>query len=716
MRLRTCFLGFILACFTSVTFATEKGPLGLQRFEYDEVCLTGGRLKRQLDETCEYYLNIPNDDLLKGFRERVNLPTYGAKDMGGWYSNDVFHVFGQFLSGLSRLYAATGNEQCRIKANELIAGWAETIDPNGYFFYTRKTNAPHYVYEKMQAGLLDAYVFAGNSDALKYMSQITDWAMKNLDKERRYPYRPGNRNVEWYTLSENLYRAYEATGEQKYFDFANFWEYPVYWDKIRDRKDILSEKVYYHAYSHLNCLSGAAMAFKLKNDKHYLNTIIRGYDFFVNNQAYITGGFGPTEQLVSYDQKQIITNLTHHSFETQCGSWAAFKLSKYLLEFTGNGKYGDWIEKLLINGIGASIPMSGTGAVMYYSDYNCKHATKHNYFKDWSCCTGTRPQAIADYVNLIYFNDANGVYVNYFTPSIVDWNGIKLEQQTGFPEEPKTRIIVNTPQPKKFGINIRRPLWLDGEMTITVNGEKMNAREQNGWMVLTRTWKQGDQIEAIMPMSFTGKRLNPGSEYPVAMAYGPVALAVTGNIDDSYPLAAVNSRNPGENLISDNNSPLIWQVKDHPEWQVQSFYKLDENQPYILYVDPMAEHIVATDSIRLSSEWNSRSFYASNKAGATINTHFSGKGVRIFCYKNRNGGMARVEIDGNDAGQIDLYRDEERTIHSFDFQAKYKGRHHVQLTIVPEKNEKSAGTNVMVAGFEGIVQEKVPVTDSKERE
>ncbi len=702
MKMINCFFVLLLLCFPISMLAVSRpvSPI-LERFEYSEVRLKAGDLKRQMDETCEYYLHISNDDLLKGFRERAGLPTHGAKNLGGWYSDDVFHVFGQFLSGLSRLYAATGNEECQKKLNELIEGWAETIAPDGYFFYSQKPNAPHYVYEKMQTGLLDAYLFADNKTALKYMEAITDWAIKNLHKERKYPYTPGQRNIEWYTLSENLYRAYLATGDQKYFDFAAFWEYPDFWDAMRAKKDIFAEKVFYHAYSHLNCLSGAAMAYKVKADEKYLNTIICGYDFFMNSQTYITGGFGPTEQLVSSDDKRNITNFTHHSFETQCGSWAGFKLSKYLIEYTGNGMYGDWIEKLIINGIGASIPMSPTGAVMYYSDYNCKYATKHNYNKDWSCCTGTRPQAIADYVNLIYFKDNNGIYINYFTPSVVNWNGTQLEQSTTFPEEPATRITVNTSHPKTFDINIRKPLWLDGEMSITVNGEKVSASERNGWIVLNRTWKQGDKVEAIMPMSFHNKRLHPDSEYPVAMAYGPVALVITSS-DDSYPISAVDVINPGENLIPDANKKMTWHVQSHPEWLVRGYYQLMENEPYVFYVDPRAEGVIPNDSIRITDDWNPRSFYASNKTGGTISTGFTGRGVRIFCYKNRNGGMAKVEIDGKDVGTIDLYGDGERMIVPFEFNGLSKKQHKIKLTILTEKNKNSKGTSVIVLGFEAV--------------
>ena len=80
----------------------------MEPFDYKGVSLDGGPLRRQFDEIRAYYLRIPNDDLLKGFRLRANMPAPGA-DLGGWYTRDIFHIFGQILSGLSRMYAATGD-------------------------------------------------------------------------------------------------------------------------------------------------------------------------------------------------------------------------------------------------------------------------------------------------------------------------------------------------------------------------------------------------------------------------------------------------------------------------------------------------------------------------------------------------------------------------------------------------------------------------------
>ena len=61
-----------------------KGLLVLEPFDYKGVTLNNSRLKTQLDLVKREYLSIPNDDLLKGFRQRAGFPAPG-NDLGGWY-------------------------------------------------------------------------------------------------------------------------------------------------------------------------------------------------------------------------------------------------------------------------------------------------------------------------------------------------------------------------------------------------------------------------------------------------------------------------------------------------------------------------------------------------------------------------------------------------------------------------------------------------------
>jgi hypothetical protein len=96
-------IALLLCAFaSSVASSQEPGPkTALQTFAFTGVTLDGGVLRQQLEEVREYYLRIPNDDLLRPFRARKGLPAPGAL-LGGWYAADVFSVFGQIVSGLAR--------------------------------------------------------------------------------------------------------------------------------------------------------------------------------------------------------------------------------------------------------------------------------------------------------------------------------------------------------------------------------------------------------------------------------------------------------------------------------------------------------------------------------------------------------------------------------------------------------------------------------------
>ena len=59
-------------------------------------------------------------------------------------------------------------------------------------------------------------------------------------------------------------------------------------------------------------------------------------------------------------------------------------------------------------------------------------------YDNFTCCSGTLLQSLADYHNLIYYRDTAGLYVNLYVPSEVTWNHssgeIKVVQETDYPQ------------------------------------------------------------------------------------------------------------------------------------------------------------------------------------------------------------------------------------------------------------------------------------------
>jgi len=686
----------------------------IQPFDYHGVTLEDGEFKRQFDEVRCFYLRIPNDDLLKGFRLRAGLPAPG-KDLGGWYTGDVGHIFGQVISGLSRMYAASGDVSCRDKVNALLAEWAKCLEPDGYFYYTRKPNF-HYTYDKMVGGLVDASLYCGNREALTCLSRITDWAVAHLDRTRKYM----DVKTEWYTLSENLYRAYLATGEEKYRDFASVWEYKEYWDLYACKGDIFKrqpfsneEGLWYHAYSHVNTLSGAGAAYLVKGKADYLDTLKNAYDFLQTQEVFATGGYGPEERLLPHEQLIRAVSVWPNSCETQCSTWAGFKLSKYLLSFTGDAKYGDWTERLALNCIGATMPMSPDGRVLYHVSYNLYGYAKHNIGFGWSCCSGTRPMAVADYDDLIYFKDAESLYVNLFASSTVQWEHrgakITLTQRTSFPETANTELVVHVSRPSRFGIKVRVPGWLADPLTMAVNGKSVEPPTGAGhWAMVQRTWHNGDRLSVMLPMRLWLSRLDASRGFPAAVMYGPVVLAVREL--GPNPSDKIDFEHLDRALVSSPGEPLTYHLASDASVLFRPFYAFKEDERYFVYLDPQVNNrtlpggnvvLGKGPDIVCSPGWqNLGLYYASSNAQATAVYSFEGTGIRWLGCKYDDGGMVEAKLDDQVVEVVDQYGPGRDLPFCWERRGLAPGKHSIKLTVLGRKAPESKGVIVNLAAFE----------------
>lgn len=679
---------------------TPKARRVIEPFDYHGVTLDGS-LRRQFDEVRDYYLRIPNDDLLKPYRERAGKPAPGA-DLGGVYVSH--NPFGQFVSGFARMYAATGDIRYKNKAIVLMKGWAECIEPDGFFFVERNPQLIPYYYEKILGGLLDIYHYCDEPKALEHLRRITAWVDKNMSRVRLYANPVTNDGGEWYTLSENLYRAYLYSGDPKYKELGGIYEYKEYWDFFAKKGDIFTRPGWYHAYSHVNTFNGLATAYLVKGDPYYLNTLKSAYDYLQENQCWATGGYGPNEALLPRkDMIRMLTDSENH-FETQCGSWAGFKMTKYLIGFTGDARYGDWTEKLLLNGIGASIPMDAKGEVFYYSGYNLGGAEKKLITAAWPCCSGTRPEAVTDYHDLIYFKDADDLYVNLYAASSVKWGAVTVTQQTLFPESDKVSFTVSVHEPKEFGLKVRVPAWLAGPMKAKINGEPVSLQADGShWAGLHRTWKDGDKLDLQLPMGFWVSRLDPEKGFPAAIMYGPVTMAVRA-MGKENPSGKIDFGKLSDVWIPSEGEPLNFHLASDPGMLLRPFYQYKEGERYFLYLDPSWVYVHKSyKDAKYSDGWvNFGDWMTATTPGMSAQYEFEGTGIRVTAYKYDDAGRFEVTIDGAAVGTIDEYGPDRGEQFIWEHKGLNQGKHTIKFTLLPEKSPESKGLYANIGGFEAI--------------
>lgn len=570
----------------SVFAATEEKPL--EQFGYGDVQLSPGRPQQQFEETQSILLGLDEDSLLKPWRLRAGLPAPGP-DMGGWYDEvsgplrkdghgfAPAETFGQWISALARGYGATGNPETKAKMDRLLELYEPAISDRFY----KDFRFPAYDYDKMVIGLIDAHEFAGSKSAFRLLNRTTDAAMQHLEPmamdrdevQRKWRASVGDPTSDdycWdepYTLAENLYLAWQRGAGERYHQMApKYLLNETYFYPLSDGKNVLPG---HHAYSFCNALSSAMQAYLSDGSERHLRAAINAHEMIVTTQSFATGGWGPDESFREPNSGAMYDSLTKikHSFETPCGSYAHFKLTRYLLRVTRDGKYGDSMERVFYNTVLGAKPLLADGHSFYYSDYS-NTATKYYHDDRWPCCSGTLPQVAADYRISAYFRDADGLWVNLYLPSTLEWTGphgahMELTQTGGYPLDGRVEFLLKASKSENFAMRLRIPAWAQGaeQAGIKVNGQPVQAPVVKGFATVARKWKNGDRVELDLAMAMRLEPIEASHQETVALVRGPLVLfALTENdptVTREQLLAAQRMKGQAVWMAQSGNGPLL---------------------------------------------------------------------------------------------------------------------------------------------------------------
>jgi uncharacterized protein len=553
------------------TAGTATAPV-LAELPYGDVTVESAAHRAQLDNTHAVLMSLSEDSLLKPFRQMAGQPAPG-QDLGGWYNYDPdfdWHrddagfapgaTFGQWISAFARYHAITGSAEAREKVLRLNRLYAATIDEGFY----DKNRFPAYCYDKLVLGLIDSHTLASDPQAFAVLERTTRAALPHLPPhaiDRELEWRPAkDQSYRWdesYTNPENLLLAYRRGAGRRYRDLGvRFLDDASWFDPLARGENVLAGK---HAYSYVNSLSSAMQAYlSLGSEKHLLAA--RNAFEMLSEQSYPTGGWGPDEKLMAPDGPEVCASLTatHNSFETPCGAYAHFKLTRYLLRVTRDARYGDSMERIMFNTVLGARPMHADGRAFYYADYNFAGRKVYSNHR-FPCCSGTLPQVAADYGINAYLKDARGLYVNLYLPSSarlsVAGTRCTLTQRGEYPFDDHVSMQLAASQPREFSLWLRIPAWAEGAR-IEVNGRRWSgAAEPGTFAEITRRWRDGDRIDLGLPRMKRLEAVDRQHPDTVALLAGPLVL---------FPVsfgAAPPRPTRAEFLAAEQLAPRRWQIR-----------------------------------------------------------------------------------------------------------------------------------------------------------
>jgi uncharacterized protein len=567
----------------------------LDEVSYADVSIDSPLHQAQLENTQRVLMSLSEDSLLRPFRQMVGQPAPGD-DLGGWYNYDPnfdWHkddagfapgaTFGQWISALARYYAISGAQPVRAKVLRLNELYARTI---GGDFYDNN-RFPAYCYDKLLLGLIDSHQFAADPRALAYLERTTQAALPHLPAaavDRELAWRPGkDQSYRWdesYTNPEYLFLAYRRGAGSRYRDLAvRFLDDASWFEPLSRGENVLATK---HAYSYVNSLGSAMQAYLTLGSQMHLRAARNAFTM-LSAQSYPTGGWGPDEKLVRPDSAELAASLTstHNSFETPCGSYAHFKLTRYLLRVTRDSRYGDSMERVMYNTVLGAKPMQTDGHAFYYADYNLaarKVFSNHRF----PCCSGTLPQVATDYGINSYLRDNDGVYVTLYVPSRLRWRQgaarCTLQQSGGYPLDDHIELRIGSSRPETFTLRLRIPEWTGGAR-IEINGVRWNGPAEPGsFAAVRRQWREGDRLDLQLSRPLRLEAVDTRNPDTVALCCGPLVLFALADGAASRP-----SRR--ELLGASQIAKTRWEVRTESARHAFLPYSEIDDEPYTTFLN-----------------------------------------------------------------------------------------------------------------------------------
>ncbi|HEY8967204.1 MAG TPA: beta-L-arabinofuranosidase domain-containing protein, partial [Candidatus Methylacidiphilales bacterium] len=420
------------------------------------------------------------------------------------------------------------------------AFWAEIA--SGKIDAMKKKWVPWYNVHKTFAGLRDAWLCAGNSEAREAFLRLCDWAgsiVRNLSDAQMEQMM----GTEYGGMNEVLADAYALTGDGKYLALARRFDHQAILAPLAAGQDKLDGL---HANTQIPKIIGFERIAELSDDPADA-PLARASRFFwktvTTRRSVSIGGNSVGEHF--QPAANFSSMIERREGPETCNSYNMLKLSQDLFGHDPENRaaYTDFIERTLFNHILSTVDPQG---FVYFTPMRPGHyRTYGTAGESFWCCVGTGMENHGKDGGYIYSraSDGQGAYVNLFIASTLDWKEkqVRVRQETRFPDEPSTRLALSLPSPTAFTLYLRHPAWIDkGDFRVLVNGAPLPEAADSApssYLPVKRTWSDGDVVEIALPMKPRCERLPDGSPW-FSFLYGPLVLAATMGTDDMPDLRA----------------------------------------------------------------------------------------------------------------------------------------------------------------------------------
>ena len=361
-------------------------------------------------------------------------------------------------------------------------------------------------------------------------------------EEGKIPGYPGHEVAEM-----ALAALYEVTRDEKHLKLAKYFidqrgQAPLFFEEECKKNgntcfwdDSYMKKQYYqagkpvreqdkaegHAVRAVYLYSGMAEVASKTEDKELFEACRKLWDNITQKQMYVTGAIGATEHGEAFSFDYDLPNDTVYG-ET-CAAIGLIFFARRMFEITKDSRYADVMEQALYNGVISGMSLDGKS--FFYvnplevepeaclKDYNKRHVKPER--QKWfgcACCPPNVARLLSSIGGYAFEESPDSLYMNLFVggklQTVKDGKENQITVETRYPWAGQIKITVENKEDSTFALALRIPGWCQS-YSLKVNKEPQEYSRNQGYAMLERTWKNGDEVLLTLDMPVQLVEANP---------------------------------------------------------------------------------------------------------------------------------------------------------------------------------------------------------------
>ena len=562
------------------TAVSDDADLALRPLDLDAARITAGFwLDRQ---SANRDVSIP--DGLRRLHESGVLDNFRAVAAGAgeargpiFADSDVY----KWLEAAAWEYGREHDEQLLADQLELTRIVAAAQQPDGYLDTVvqlrrgkRYGDAAH-DHELYCAGHLFQAAVAqhratGRSELLDVAVRLADHLVREFGPDGR-AYVEGHPVVEM-----GLVELQRETGNRDYLDLASRFveerghgllheqdprlDLTYFSDRVPVRETTTPEG---HAVRAVYLAAGAADVAAETADRDMVRALARQYEGMAAAKQYVTGGLGARWEGEAFGDPYELP--PDRAYAETCAAIGAAQWAWRMLLSTGEARYADQVERLLLDAMLPGVSLAG-GEFFYVNtlhlraeatpDTERSAANGRRPWFDVACCPPNVMRTLASVASYAATESAQGLQLHQYASGDFTGGGLSVHVETGYPFDGRIAVDVTAAE-DGAALALRIPAWATGA---TLDGRTVEAGE---YATVDRELHPGDRVELRLLMTVRLTRADERVDAvrgTVAIERGPLVYALEQadqdegvELDDLRMLGEPEIEEvPGPGLVADD--------------------------------------------------------------------------------------------------------------------------------------------------------------------